>query len=197
MARVQVELGQQKMLPNFFTGHEIGGAPLRTGHHAHLAFAADLPRRRLLVIAPHILEAREPSMGERENLTTLQRAISGMNELRAGSAGLLRLKRSAMDVKEDALFVPAWLWESVTYYEPTRHLKRVSNENAIVADLRSELSRRRIAAPEAIDIVALREGPRGGLGGSFKLRFRLPVAGLILLGRTRHTGGGLFAAAST
>jgi CRISPR-associated protein Csb2 len=59
MARVQDTVGKRTTLPPFFTGHAPSGAPLRSGRHEHLAFVLDAPRKRLLIIAPHIIERRE------------------------------------------------------------------------------------------------------------------------------------------
>jgi hypothetical protein len=44
----------------FFFGHEPIGAPSRSEIHAHLAFAADLARHRLLIIANMCSKAVSP-----------------------------------------------------------------------------------------------------------------------------------------
>lgn len=194
MSRVQEEIGRQAKLPAFFSGHEQNGAPLRSGIHGHLAFAADLARNRLLILAPHLLEGRQSTHTERQYLTTLDASVADLRELRAGVGGRLRLVWSAVDVHEDSLFTAARSWESVTDYRPTRHGKRMTQKDALVADVRSEVLRRGIAKPKHIEVIDLCEGPRGGLAGRLRLHFTTAVRGPILIGRTRHAGGGLFSA---
>jgi len=63
---------------------------------------------------------------------------------------------------------------------------------ALVSDVQSEVLRRGIAMPTHIEIIELREGPRGGLAGRLRLHFAAAVSGPIMIGRTRHVGGGLF-----
>lgn len=72
----------------------------------------------------------------------------------------------------------------------------MTQKDALVADVRSEVLRRGIAKPTHIEVIELREGPRGGLAGRLRLHFATAVSGPILIGRTRHAGGGLFSAAA-
>lgn len=193
MSRVQERIGRRR-LPAFFSGHEPNGAPSRSGIHAHLAFAADLVRHRLLIVAPHVLEGRQPTHPERQHLETLDASVADLSDLRAGAAGRLKLAWSPVHAHEDPLFGAARSWESVTDYQPTRHGKRMTPNEALVSDVQSEMLRRGIAMPTHIDVIELREGPRGGLAGRLRLRFATVVSGPILIGRTRHFGGGLFSA---
>jgi len=78
MALVQGRLGPRTALPMFFTGHEMDGSPARTGGKAHLAFAFDVARQKLLVIAPHLLEGRSPSQVERKHLELLDAALNDL-----------------------------------------------------------------------------------------------------------------------
>lgn len=82
MARVQAALGEGKPLPTFFSGHEPDGAPARSGDHEHLGFVYDAARRRLLLVAPHVLERRAPREREDEHLKRLDEAMRGLCELR-------------------------------------------------------------------------------------------------------------------
>lgn len=190
MARVQEEIGKRSELPPFFTGHEIDGPPLRRGTHSHLAFVADLKRQRLLIVAPHVLEHRLPS--EHESLRVLDTAVRGLTSLRAGDAGLLTLAVSSTDAN-DPLFAAARLWESATQYRLTRYAKRVTPQQALVLDVESEIRRLGLPRPEGVDVIEMREGPKGGLSGRVRLRFKTAVKGPLLLGKTSHFGGGLFA----
>jgi CRISPR-associated protein Csb2 len=193
MSRVQDEIGKRASVPGFFSGHEPNGAPSRSGIHAHLAFAADLKRNRLLIIAPHVLEGRQATPQERQHLETLDASVADLNQLRAGMAGRIKLARSPVDSQDDSLFGAARIWESVTDYRPTRHGKRVTPNEMLVMDVRTELLRRGTTLPMQIEVMELSEGPRGGVAGRLLLHFATAVSGPILIGRTRHFGGGLFA----
>ncbi len=197
MARVQDTIGRRERLPEFFSGHQPSREPSRSGAHEHLAFAADLLRRRLLIVAPHVLEGREPTSLERKYVATLDSSVADLEDLRAGAAGRLKLSRTAIDPHGDPLFAPAQIWESVTDYQPTRYAKCTTNSEALMLDVRSELNRRGIAAPTQIEVTEVHEGLRGGLAGRLRLHFVNIICGPILIGRTRHFGGGLFAAATS
>jgi CRISPR-associated protein Csb2 len=193
MARIRDHTGTARLDP-FFSGHHPDGEPLRDGHHRHLAFAFDAARRRLLVIAPHALEAREPFREESDALAILEAALAGLAELRAGRAGLLRLRAADISRDQDPLLGTACVWRSLTPYAPTRYPKALSPSEAIAEDVRLECRRR--GWPEPIcEVVAVCEGPRGGLAASLNLRFTSARSGPIALGRTAHLGGGLFEAA--
>ena len=191
MSRVQQVIGYRNRLPLFFSGHEPNGAPSRHETHSHLAYAADLSRNRLLVIAPHVLERRFPTAHERTQLAVLDAALREFSDLRAGTSGRLRLEAATIDSETDPLLAPSLLWESVTDYVPTRHMKRVPPSEALATDLRGELRKLKMPAPITLDTIAIQEGPRGGLRGRVRIGFATAVPGLVLLGRNRHFGGGL------
>jgi CRISPR-associated protein Csb2 len=192
MSRVQDAIGKRASLPGFFSGHEPDGAPSRSGTHAHLAFATDLVRHRLLIVAPYVLEGRQPTRSEQQLLKMLDAAVADLSDLRAGLAGRLKLAWSPIHAQEDPLFGAARSWESVTEYQPTRHGKRMTPIEALVSDVQSEVLRRGLAIPTHIEVIELHEGPRGGVTGRVRLHFATAVSGPILIGRTRHFGGGLF-----
>ncbi len=193
MAQVQAKRGQASLHP-FFTGHKMNGSPLRGGNHRHIAFLADLPRQRLLVISPHIMEHHKPSDEYKECLGLLEDALAEFSELRAGSAGRLQLVRMPVSL-EDPLFRPARVWESLTPYRPTRHPKRTKPETAVAEDILVELGRHGLPKPK-VECLRIIHGPRGGLEVYARLTFSLAVKGPILLGRTMHFGGGLFVGVS-
>lgn len=194
IARVQESLGRGVAMPTFFTGHEADGKPSTDPDHSHLGFAIDLARARVLVLAPHRLQGRAAGSGERSSLAALDSALQGMSELRAGASGLLRLAAATVDGDSDPLFRASRVWRSVTDYLPTRHAKRTTATEALVADVAAEIGRRGLPLPQQIEVLELRTGPRGGVAGRLQLHFKIAVAGPLLLGRTRHMGGGLFAA---
>ncbi len=195
MARVQQTLGHRTPLPEFFTGHEATGESLRNGDHRHLAFIVDLPRNRMLIVAPHLLREHQPTRAERGFLKKLDSALDGFSELRAGVAGVLKLIPHPVDFTNDSLFAPAKCWESVTEYRPTRHAKHVSVADALKKDVLLEIHRRWLPEP-MIEVIDSTEGPHGGLSARLHLSFVAAQRGPILLGRTCHFGGGLFRNAS-
>ena len=195
MARVQGELPRGADLPAYVSGHDPDGSPVADdGDHRHVAVVSDLPRRRILYVAPTRLRKGPVRWREIEadhRLTA--RALEGMEVLRAGAAGRLTLVPAVVDVEHDPLFAAARTWESVTPYRVTRHYRRLSDEDALMADFRSELDLAGWPRPASIDVLAARRGPRGGLSGRMRVAFRTAQTGPLLLGRTAHKGGGLFA----
>lgn len=193
MARVQAKLGDQP-LPAFFSGHEANGSAVGATRSSHLAFTCDLTRSRILVVAPHVQDRRQPMPEERQHLEVLDRALEGLGELRAGDAGLLRLRRGWIDAAVDPLVAAARVWESVTPYVVNRHRRVGDASQALVADLRDECRRRGLPDP-SVTPSEVRGVPGVGLTGRARLEFRVAVTGPILLGRGRFLGGGLFAGA--
>ena len=192
MARVQEVLGFRTRLPAFFTGHERDGSVAHTEQHPHLTFSFDPRAARLLIVAPHVVDRRSPTQEETQHLETLERALTELRELRAGSAGRLVVRTTPIGPNEDPLFAASRTWESVTPYQVTRHTKGVGAAEALSADLRVECRRRGLPTPEVTPIES--RGVAGvGLVGGARLTFRLAVEGPIILGRSRHLGGGLFA----
>jgi CRISPR-associated protein Csb2 len=114
-----------------------------------------------------------------------------MSELKVGSAGLLKLHHTFVDVETDPLFAVSRHWESVTPYLVTRHARGFTPQEALAADLRTQCRRRGLPAPRVV-IVEWRGLPRVGLEGRAVLHFNVAVAGPLLLGRSRYKGGGVF-----
>lgn len=195
MARVQVVRGDTEPLSPFFTGHEINGAPARSESHPHLFFLFVPDSSRLMVISPHIVERREPKEAEREHLQVLDKALSGFRELRAGFMEHLTLQAISIDLDTDPLFAVSRVWESVTSYTVTRHLKQGGAAEAISSDLCAECHRRGLPKP-VVTPDELRGIPGTGLSGLVRLDFPVPVQGPLILGRSRYLGGGLFVAKS-
>lgn len=192
MALVQEELGAKAPLPTFFTGHENDGSPARRGGRSHLAFAYDSSKKRLLVIAPNLMEGRQPSGSERKYLKVLEGALSELHELRTGSAGLFHLKPLNIDEDSDQLFTQRKTWITQTRFYPTRYSKDNTPEQMIIADLERELHRRGYPQPERIDRVKVAHGPRSGLSAQARLVFATAVKGPLLLGKNCNLGNGLF-----
>ncbi len=188
MARAQAALGPEAPLPAFFHGHAEPGAA--RGQHLHWAW--DPPRGRLLVIAPHRAQGRAALPEERALLRTLDRALDGFGELRAGGAGALRLAPAAVDGELDPLLGRGRRWASVTPYRVDRHLAAASAAEALCADLQRALGAAGLP-PAEVELRGLRARPGVGLEGEVELRFAGAVEGPLLLGRSRHLGGGLFA----
>lgn len=192
MARVQAVVGLRTTLPTFFTGHERDGSAAKTERRPHLTFVFDPGAERLLIIAPHVVERRAARRDEIRHLRTLEMALSEFRQLRAGSSGHLTLRASSIDADRDALFAASRTWESVTPYHVMRHAKHVGAAECLSADLRRECRRRGLPEPHVIS-KELRGVPGVGLVGVAGLTFEVAVNGPIILGRSRHLGGGLFA----
>ena len=195
MARVQAGLPRGAPLPAYVSGHRPDGAPAGDGTHGHVAVVADLPRARLLYVAPSELQRRGVRWRDIEAVhRRTTGALEGMEVLRAGAAGRLTLVAAGVDRDRDALFAPARVWESVTAYDVTRHPRGPSAEDALRMDVAAELHRcgwPRLR-PEDIEVLAVSRGPRGGLSGRLRLAFPTAQNGPLVIGRTAHKGGGLF-----
>ena len=195
MARVQKILPPGEKMPLYASGHEEDGAPAADGAHRHIAVVADLPRRRILYVAPRRLQrdgVRRRDISKDHALVA--RALEGMDVLRAGKAGKLALESATVDPENDPLFAPARVWESVTEYAVTRHRRRLADVDALEADVAAELRRCGWPLPAAggIQATAVRRGPRGGLAGRLRLAFLTAQPGPLAIGRTAHKGGGWF-----
>lgn len=120
-----------------------------------------------------------------------RKPLENMTELRAGSAGRLELCSDYLDLEADALTAPSRTWGSATPYEVTRHTKKVGAAEALITDLRAECRRNGLPEPADVDVMAARGVPRIGLAGRARLVFKVAVHRPLLLGRSRHLGGGL------
>ena len=195
LARVQAVLPRGRPLPRYVSGHEDDGTPARGGDHRHIAVVPDLPRRRLLFVAPNQLQRDGVAWREiAADHALLERGLEGMNVLRAGRAGRLTLAPAALEAERDPLFAPSRVWKSVSEYRVTRHRRRHDDEEELKADVLAELDRIGWPVPATVEVLATRRGSRGGLQGRLRLSFATAQTGPLMIGRTAHKGGGLFAA---
>ncbi len=194
LARMQAALPGGQSVPRYVSGHEDNGDPARGGTHRHVAVMPDLPRRRLLFVAPNLLQ--RGGLGWREiagDHVRLEHALAGMNVLRAGPAGRLTLAPAALEAEGDPLFAPSQIWESISDYRVTRHRRRTTAKEALRTDVVAELTRIGWPEPDTVEILSVRCGPRGGLSGRLRITFATALAGPLAIGSTMHKGGGLFA----
>lgn len=195
MSRAGEVVGPRRRLPVFFAGHDDTDAPVRGEVHAHLFFLAyDANEDGLLdvvaIVAPHLADRRSSQSTSSSERRQLVRALEGLQFVRAGRLGVMELRR--LDAPPGELFSPSAIWESVTPYRPTRHPKRgTAPQEALAVDLTAECARRGLPRPE-IALLAVTEGPRGGLQCRARLTFSHPVPGPLLLGPGSHFGEGLF-----
>ena len=198
IARVRDFLPRGQAIPSYVTGHQEDGRPARSGFHRHMAVAVDLPRRRFLYVAPNWLQRHGASWREvSEQHDLVEQALEGMDTLLAGNAGRLAIAPSAPDSDHDPLFAPARVWESVADYQLTRYRRRLTDKQALTSDVLTELCRRAWPVPETVEVLSVHRGPRGALSGRLRITFATVQAGPLLLGRTAHRGGGLFAHAAS
>jgi CRISPR-associated protein Csb2 len=143
-----------------------------------------------VVLAPEHLRADHKPSSQRLR-ALLDAAVTGLVELRAGRAGLLRVRTEPIDAAEDPLFGRSVLWKSVTPYTVNRHRKVGSPSEALTLDVLAESVR--FGLPRAdVRIESIIAGAGRGLSGRLTLSFPRPVSGPIAMGRTRYLGGGLF-----
>jgi CRISPR-associated protein Csb2 len=194
IARVHavLEARGENDVPPYFHGHARDGRPLNTLGSAHLAFSVDVPRSRLLIVPPHILDGWHRPLREAAlHLETLERALRGFTDLRAGSAGVLSLRVSTL-ASIDPLFRSSRFFQSVTDYVVNRHAKRMSAAEAVVDDVRRECDRRGLPKPDNIRIASVHGEDGVGVIARVELAFGVALRGPLLLGKTRYLGGGLF-----
>ena len=189
LARFQAASGPRR-LPPFVTGHDEKGQPA-DDRHPHLSYVFDPVDSRLVVVAPHVRDRRRAWAEERRHLRVLQAAMAGFCELRAGRAGHLTVTAFAVPANNDPLLGPGRNWISRTPYAVDRHRKGIGPGPALALDIREACRAAGHPEPE-VEIVEARGRPGLGLTGRARLRFQVAVAGPLLLGRTRHKGGGLF-----
>ena len=194
MARYQDKIGRNQKLPRYVSGHLDDGSPSKDVSHAHIAVIADLPRSRILILAPHLLRRGDLNWDNsiRRKQNDLYQAVREMDVLFAGKSGRLKLTLSDIDFDSDPIFGSSGTWENTTDYEVTRHRRHEDISQAMILDLVAELRRCRIASPSNIDVLEVRQGNRGSISGKFRLTFAKNVKGPLLLGRSAHKGGGLF-----
>lgn len=191
IARVQATVDKGKRLEPFFSGHAEDGTPVRRSRSAHLSFAFDPDQQRLLVLAPHVVERRPPTSQDLEHLRTLEVALEGFGELRAGHAGFFSLSPAAIEESDDSLLGCSRVWKSITPYVVTRHAKNGLPHDALATDVGAECRRLGLPKP-SVESSTISGRPGVGLTGNLKLIFGQHISGPLLLGRTRYLGGGLF-----
>ncbi|MCA9183984.1 MAG: type I-U CRISPR-associated protein Cas5/Cas6 [Planctomycetales bacterium] len=189
MARTRDVLGTYR-LPPYFSGHAEDGSAGRS-EEPHLAFAFDPLEQQLLVITPGQLDRRN-SWRDAEHTTTLELALEGLHQLRAGEDGCLQLWPVVVDTTCHRLFQASRIWETCTPYDVNHHARKSTAETVLKRDVLIECERRGLPRPE---VTVLKWKAIAGLGlqGWLRLEFKDAIPGLIILGRSRHVGGGLFA----
>ena len=193
LARTQAALPRGQAIPRYVSGHEDNGGPARGGAHRHVAVVPDLPHRRLLFVAPSLLQRSGLEWREiAGDHARLEHALEGMDVLRAGPAGRLALMPAALEAESDPLFAPSRIWESTSDYRVTRHRRRLTDKDALRTDVVGELARIGWPEPDTVEVLSVRRGPKDGLSGRLRLTFATAQAGPLAIGRTMHKGGGLF-----
>ena len=197
MARVQARMQKDALLPTYVSGHEPDGRPAgRNERHEHVAVVADLPRSRLLFIAPSELDRRNTQWWKLAAVhARMAQALQAMDMLLTKDGAKLKLRPSMSDPERDPLLRPSRMWETVTPYYVTRHRKRMSADEAVRQDIQSELARcgwPRVK-PDRIQVLQTRIGAKGALSAHVRIAFSKAEPGPLLIGRTAHKGGGLFA----
>lgn len=189
MARIRDVLGTHR-LPSYFSGHPEDGSPGRS-QEPHLAFVFDPLEQQLLVVTPGQLDRRN-SWRAPEHATTLELALEGLHQLQAGKDGCLQLRPVVVDTTGHRLFQASRIWESCTPYDVNRHARKSTADTVLKRDVLSECERRGLPRPK-VAVLEWKAVSESGLQGWLRLEFKNAVPGLIILGRSRYVGGGLFA----
>jgi CRISPR-associated protein Csb2 len=189
MSRTRDVLGSLR-IPSYFSGHPEDGSSVRS-EEPHLAFAFDAVEQQLLVITPGLLDRRDYRC-DSEHALTLACVLQELHELRAGKNGYLKLRLSSIDFANHRLFRASRVWESLTHYDVNRHARKSSAERILKQDVTNECDRRGLPRPK-VTVFEWKAVSGIGLQGRLRLEFKDAVPGLIVLGRSRHIGGGLFA----
>jgi CRISPR-associated protein Csb2 len=184
-------------VPPLFSGHEDNGGRAASGQHRHIFIAADDNDGdgridRLIVATPWACDhSLKPDRNEHRRFEAV---VSKLDTLRAGRLGVIALGRPIGLSSGDALAGPAYLWESRTLYQTTRHAgRRKDVAAALIHDVSAECSRRGLPMPIEVEILDYASVPNGGgVKARARLRFAIAIEGPLLLGRDSHRGGGLF-----
>lgn len=189
MARVRDVLGNDR-LPAYFTGHQEDGAPRRSEDEPHLSFQFDPINQQLLILSPELLN-RCRQRDSKDDDAVLESALKDFRELRSGPDGNLKISPALLDSTTNPLLADSKVWESVTPYQVNRHARKSTAETVLRNDVLIECERRNLPRPE-VTVLNWSVDPKSGLRGNLQLKFISPVSGPIVLGRSRHLGGGIF-----
>lgn len=170
-------------------GHD-GSGPMRKEPHLHFQF--DPVGGCLWIMAPHIVDHREPRNRAPHQWNDVVQAMEGFSRLLAGSAGALDLRSETIDWTGDPLLGLSRIWETVTPYAANRHRDAGSAHAALIEDVRQALVDAGLPTAD-IEILQCRANA-DGLAGHVRLTFAVAIEGPMVLGRSRFLGGGLFRA---
>ena len=191
MSRVREVAGTPR-LHSYFTGHRDDGAAADSAKDPHLFFACDLRSNRILILSPKVADRRLTDVWkESGHLKMLRTALRDLQVVRAGIDGVLKLTLTAIDSSADSLFSVSRSWHSATPYTVNRHGRKQTAEAIIKRDVQQECLRRGFPSPE-VEVLSWTAVGGAGLQAIMNLHFPRAIRGPVLIGRTRHKGGGLF-----
>ena len=180
-----------------FSGHEIDGAPARSGRHQHIFLAAadvddDGLIDRVIVAAPWRCD-RSVRPG-RDDPALFDRVVSSLELVRAGRLGVISLNRNADGADELGLSGPAQVWRTHTCYCTTRPVRRGDDPlDVLRRDVAAECRRRGLPQPD-VEVLNHVGAADGRIAADLVLNFAVGIEGPLLIGRDSHQGGGLFLA---
>jgi CRISPR-associated protein Csb2 len=178
-----------------FSGHEVDGAPARSGQHDHVFLAADDSDGdgfldHLLLVAPW--RADRTHHAQQEAPAAFTQITAQLEFIRAGRLGVFQLTKSLHSLAAERLLPLSQHWRSTTLYEPTRYPKSMADaQEKLQTDVLLECQRRGLPEP-SVEIISITAGKRGRYQAEARLSFAVAVAGPLMLGRESHKGGGLF-----
>lgn len=176
-----------------FSGHERDGSPARAGSHEHVFLAALAEQgflTKLLVVSP-VLADRRTRLNKKE-WARFSEVPRKLEFIRAGALGVIQLVLASPGLGELSLARPSRIWISETEYVPTRHLKSKHDPGEmLIEDVLAECARRGLPRPQ-VELLSLAPGTKSKPHARFRLLFKAPTRGPILLGDGAHRGTGLF-----
>lgn len=180
-----------------FSGHERDGSPARSGSHEHVFLAAIAEQgflTKLLVVSP-VLADRRTRLNKKE-WARFSEVPRKLEFIRAGALGVIQLVLASPGLGELSLARPSRIWISETEYVPTRHLKSKHDPGEmLIEDVLAECARRGLPRPQ-VELLSLAPGTKSKPHARFRLLFKAPTRGPILLGDGAHRGAGLFRTAA-
>lgn len=188
LARVQRTLGRRAPIPPLISGHSEDGSKLEaSGSHLMCACSARLGRLFL-----HLPTSNAGWNEQKRAFELLTQAMAEMDTLLAGRDGVLTVRFEPAAAADSEIPFVSTRWRTETPYTVNRHERADDAAGAVRRDVARACRRRGLPVPESIRVQNLQSRSGRGLMADVELEFAVAVEGPLLLGRTRHVGGGFF-----
>lgn len=190
MACVRNHTGSSRLDP-YVTGHNRDGSPTKRERQPHVAYACDPTTNRLLIFPPQTPNA-DRFAKQHHAVESATRNLKLLHSASCGSLKIIPVVEQYSADHLDRLTTTSAVWTSLTPYFVSRFAKKTTAEDVIRLDVMSECKRHGLPRPIRVDIDSRKSSSGKGLSAMLTVAFKCPVSGPMLLGKTRHKGGGLF-----